>query len=142
MLVDDNRDAADTLAIVLRLLGHDVTIAAGGHEALSLLALRPSWDVFILDIGMPDMTGHELASRLRERVGDQPARFIALTGYGQQHDEAESRAAGFHHHVVKPVDVDRIAALLALGIPSGGASVRPADAVRSDGRIEEQRKQQ
>ena len=114
MLVDDNRDAADTLATVLRLLGHDVTIASGGHEALGLLALRANWDVFILDIGMPDMTGHELANRLRERIGDHPARFIALTGYGQQHDEAESRAAGFHHHVVKPVDVERIAALLAL----------------------------
>jgi len=113
MLVDDNRDAGETLASVLRLLGHDVTIAAGGREALSLLPLRANWDAFILDIGMPDMTGYELASRLRERMGeDHPARFIALTGYGQQHDEAESRAAGFHHHLVKPVDVDRIAAVL------------------------------
>jgi len=88
MLVDDNRDAGDTLASDLGLLGHDVTIAAGGREALGLLTLRANWDAFILDIG------------------------IAPTGYGQQHDEAESRAAGFHHHLVKPVDVDRIAALL------------------------------
>jgi PAS domain S-box-containing protein len=113
MVVDDNRDAAGTLASVLRLLGHDVTVAAGGSEALDLLALRPSWDVFILDIGMPDMTGHELVRRFRERMGDHPARLIALTGYGQLHDEAASRAAGFHHHVVKPVDVERIVALIA-----------------------------
>ncbi|QSX78714.1 PAS domain-containing protein [Agrilutibacter solisilvae] len=113
LLVDDNRDAADMLARVLRLLGHDVTIAAGGREALDCMALRAKWDVFILDIGMPDMTGHELAARLRDRLGDHPARFIALTGYGREHDEAASLAAGFHHHVVKPVDVDRILALFA-----------------------------
>ncbi|WP_197427081.1 PAS domain-containing protein [Noviluteimonas gilva] len=143
MLVDDNRDAADTLATVLRLLGHDVTVAAGGHEALGLLTLRPRWDAFILDIGMPDMTGHELASRLRERMGDQPACFIALTGYGQQCDEAESRAAGFHHHLVKPVDVERIVGLLALGVPSDEvgrrSSARPAGAVRSESRKQSMR---
>jgi len=62
---------------------------------------------------MPDMTGHELARRVRGRIGDRPARFIALTGYGQAHDEAASRAAGFDHHVVKPVDVGQLLVLLA-----------------------------
>jgi CheY-like chemotaxis protein len=62
---------------------------------------------------MPDMTGHELARRLRGRLGESPSRFIALTGYGQRHDEAASRAAGFDHHVVKPVDIDRIADLVS-----------------------------
>ncbi|GAB1595626.1 PAS domain-containing protein [Lysobacter claricitrinus] len=113
MVVDDNRDAAETLASVLRLLGHDVTVAAGGREALGLLERHPTWDTFILDVGMPDMTGHELVGRLRERMGEAAARFIALTGYGQGQDEAASLAAGFDHHVIKPVDVERIVALLA-----------------------------
>jgi len=113
MVVDDNRDAAETLATVLKLLGHDVTVATGGREALGLLEHCPDLDTFILDVGMPDMTGHELAQRLRACIGDRPARFIALTGYGQAHDAAASRAAGFDHHVVKPVDVSQLMALLA-----------------------------
>jgi CheY-like chemotaxis protein len=62
---------------------------------------------------MPDMTGHELVGRLRERLQDDGSRFIALSGYGQRSDEAASRAAGFDHHVVKPVDVDRLTALIS-----------------------------
>ncbi len=113
MVVDDNRDAADTLASVLRLLGHDVAVAASGAEALGMLEQRAEWDAFILDVGMPDMTGHELAGRLRTRLRQPASRFIALSGYGQRHDEAASRAAGFDHHVVKPVDIDHIATLLS-----------------------------
>jgi signal transduction histidine kinase len=113
MVVDDNHDAAEMLASLLRLLGHDVAVAASGAEALGMLGQRAKWDVFILDVGMPDMTGHELARRLRGRLGESPSRFIALTGYGQRHDEAASRAAGFDHHVVKPVDIDRIADLVS-----------------------------
>jgi len=113
MVVDDNRDAAETLATVLRLLGHDVTVATGGHEALGLVQRREDWDTFILDVGMPDMTGYELVGHLRRRLDGRTARYIALTGYGQTQDAAASRAAGFDHHEVKPVDVDRILALLA-----------------------------
>jgi len=113
MVVDDNRDAAETLSTVLRLLGHDVTVATGGHEALGLVQRREDWDTFILDVGMPDMTGYELVGHLRRRMDGRPARYIALTGYGQAQDAAASRAAGFDHHEVKPVDVDRILALLA-----------------------------
>jgi CheY-like chemotaxis protein len=112
LVVDDNRDAADTLAAVLRVLGHDVTTASGGPEALAVAASRSDWDAFILDIGMPDMTGHELAGRLRQIIGGRPARFIALTGYGQAGDRAMSREAGFDHHLVKPADVGDIQALL------------------------------
>ena len=112
LVVDDNRDAADTLAAVLRVLGHDVAVAGDGREALALAAGRNDWDAFILDIGMPDMTGHELAVRLRKLVGARPARFIALTGYGQAGDQAMSRAAGFDHHLVKPADVAHVQALL------------------------------
>ena len=112
MVVDDNRDAAQTLATVLKVFGHQVAVATGGHEALALADDREDWDAFILDIGMPDMTGHELVGHLRRRIGDRPARFIALTGYGQDHDQDTSRAAGFDHHLVKPADIERIIELL------------------------------
>jgi PAS domain S-box-containing protein len=118
LVVDDNRDAADTLAVVLRVLGHDVTVAADGQEALALAAGREDWDAFILDIGMPDMTGHELARRLRQAIGARPARFIALTGYGQAQDQAMSREAGFDHHLVKPADLADIQALLGRATPA------------------------
>jgi CheY-like chemotaxis protein len=114
LVVDDNRDAAETLAVVLRVLGHDVTVAADGREALAVAADRPDWDAFILDIGMPDMTGHELAVHLRQRIGERPACFIALTGYGQAGDRALTRKAGFDHHLVKPASIADIQALLVL----------------------------
>jgi PAS domain S-box-containing protein len=113
MVVDDNRDAADTLATVLRLFGHEVDVANGGREALRIAGQRSDWDAFILDIGMPDMTGHELVGHLRRQQGQRAARFIALTGYGQDGDREQSRLAGFDHHLVKPADIDRIVKLLA-----------------------------
>lgn len=113
MVVDDNRDAAEALAGVLQVLGHDVTVATGGRQALELADQRADWDAFILDIGMPDMTGHELVVHLRRLVDERSARFIALTGYGQEHDRESSQAAGFDHHLVKPADIDRLLALLA-----------------------------
>jgi PAS domain S-box-containing protein len=113
LVVDDNSDAAETLASVLRVLGHDVTVAADGREALAVASTRTHWDAFILDIGMPDMTGHELAVRLRRLNAARRACFIALTGYGQAGDEAMSREAGFDHHLVKPAEVEDIEALLA-----------------------------
>ena len=91
-------------------LGED---GAGEQQALVLADRRSDWDAFILDIGMPDMTGHELVGHLRRRAGTGSACFIALTGYGQAHDHVTSQAAGFDHHLVKPADVDRIVALLA-----------------------------
>jgi len=112
MVVDDNIDAADTLSHVLSIFGHDVSVANGGLQALELLGERTDWDVFILDIGMPQMTGHELVGHLRDKLQDRP-RYIALTGYGQDGDREASRLAGFDHHLVKPVDIDRLLALLA-----------------------------
>ena len=96
-------------------MGHHVSVATDGHEALARAAERSDWHAFVLDIGMPDMTGHELAQRLRESIGAHPARFIALSGYGQAHDEAMSRQAGFDHHLVKPADVDALNAILVGG---------------------------
>ncbi len=111
LIVDDNRDAAHTLAELLRLVGHEVAVAADGASALEQSAVSP-WDTCILDIGLPDMTGLELATRLRSRVR-RDAVFIALTGYGQEQDRALSAAAGFDHHLVKPPDIARLLALLA-----------------------------
>jgi CheY-like chemotaxis protein len=112
LVVDDNLDAATTLASVLRDLGHRVSVATSGHDALARAAERDDWHAFILDIGMPDMTGHALAGRLREAIGDREARFIALSGYGQPGDIALSMAAGFDCHVVKPADVGELHAML------------------------------
>ncbi|WP_343639792.1 ATP-binding protein [Roseateles sp.] len=115
LLVDDNRDAADTTAELLRLMGAEVEVAYDGPTALdSVRALRP--DAILLDIGMPDMDGHEVARRLREMSGEigQP-RLIALTGWGQEQDRERTRAAGFDDHMVKPVDVDALKATLMAG---------------------------
>ena len=108
LVVDDNLDAGSTLAMALEIQGHDVSIATDGQAALDLVAADTHWDVFILDIGMPDITGLELAVHLRRLVGGRPVRFIALTGYGQDRDLEMSRDAGFDHHMTKPPDLAEI----------------------------------
>jgi PAS domain S-box-containing protein len=113
LVVDDNVDAATTLAEVLRAAGHRVATAADGSEALQRAGERARWDVIVLDIGLPDMTGYELAAKLRELAGAGEATLVALTGYGHAHDHVLSRSAGFHHHLVKPVDFARIQRILA-----------------------------
>jgi PAS domain S-box-containing protein len=101
MVVDDNLDAVQTLAALLEAQGHRVCTA--GHAAAALaIAADFQADVYILDIGLPDLDGHELARRLRAQ--DPGATFIALTGYGQEQDRAQSLRAGFDHHLVKPTD--------------------------------------
>jgi PAS domain S-box-containing protein len=110
LVVDDNTDAAAMLAEVLHLSGHATVLAANAGEALDAAAGR-AFDAYILDIGLPDISGYELARTLRER--GQAGMFIALTGYGQAHDRVLSQAAGFDHHMVKPVDIDRLLEILA-----------------------------
>ena len=111
MVVDDNSDAAETLATVLRLQGCEVQTAPDGPAALQLARTFPA-QVYILDIGLPDMDGYELARRLRAAAGLAPATFIALTGYGQDRDRELSRAAGFDLHLVKPVDAQALQRVL------------------------------
>jgi PAS domain S-box-containing protein len=114
LVVDDNRDAAELTAEVLRDTGYDVTVVFDPVEALKVAAgaaradARGPFDVAILDIGLPVMDGYELAHRLRAQAapGGAGTRFIAVTGYGQENDRARSVAAGFDHHLVKPVDLD------------------------------------
>jgi CheY-like chemotaxis protein len=116
MIVDDNADAAQSLAEILRALGHRVSVAHEPHHALALA--EQDWpEVFILDIGLPDIDGYALARRLRAMAGEKPqaraALYLALTGYGQAHDKVLSRAAGFDRHFVKPVDLEALLAALA-----------------------------
>jgi signal transduction histidine kinase/CheY-like chemotaxis protein len=112
MVVDDNMDAAQTLATLLELDGHQVAVAYDGAGALRE-AEKNRHDVFILDIGLPGMDGIELAQRLRSMPQASNAKLVALTGYGQSTDRARTRAAGFDHHFVKPVDPAKLHAVLA-----------------------------
>ncbi|MBA3773007.1 MAG: response regulator [Ramlibacter sp.] len=111
LVVDDNVDAAQTLAAVLRMEGHDVRVAFDGVAALELAGAQPA-RIFVLDIGLPGMDGIELAGRLRELPGTEGAKFIALTGYGQASDRERSQLAGFDAHLIKPVDLVELNRLL------------------------------
>jgi DNA-binding response OmpR family regulator len=115
LVVDDNADAAESLAVLLRLWGHDVQTAHDGLSGLkAALSDRPA--VALLDIGLPGLDGYELARRLRAQLG--PAlRLVAVTGYGQEEDRRRSLEAGFDAHLVKPADLDELHALLA-GVPA------------------------
>jgi PAS domain S-box-containing protein len=111
LVVDDNADAAQMLALYLETLGHHVLIEHSSQRALACAKLeRP--DACILDIGLPDMDGNELAFQLRAEQKTAHALLIAVTGYGQEHDKLNSMAAGFDQHLVKPVDVSKLADLL------------------------------
>jgi PAS domain S-box-containing protein len=112
LVADDNRDAADSLAMLLQIDGHDVRVAHGGGAALAIAqAFRPQ--VALLDIGMPDMTGYEVASALRREDWGKDIYLIALTGWGQEADRRRSREAGFDRHLTKPADPDELKAVLA-----------------------------
>jgi len=111
LIVDDNRDAADSLAMLLRISGHDIRTAYDGAEALQAAKeFRP--DVVLLDIGLPKMDGHEVAQQLRQEPWGRRICLIAVTGWSEETDRAKSRAAGFDHHLVKPLDTAQLAQLL------------------------------
>ena len=113
LVVDDNRDAAESLAKLLRMGGHTVIVAHDGGRGLELaVAERPS--IVFLDIGLPGMDGYEVCRRARER-GLSDARIIAMSGYGQARDRQRSEAAGFDSHSVKPVELGELMRLLAGG---------------------------
>jgi CheY-like chemotaxis protein len=112
LVVDDGHDAAETLAMLLRMHGHEVRVAYDGPQALRYAEATPP-QVVLLDIGLPGMSGYEVAQRLRALPGLEGLRLIALTGYGQQQDQQAAAGAGFDHHLIKPVDPDELLALLA-----------------------------
>jgi signal transduction histidine kinase/CheY-like chemotaxis protein len=111
LVVDDNRDLAETLGMVLRLWGHDVRVAFDGPGAVAA-AREYHPDVVFLDIGLPGLDGYEVAKRLRGPLGMRDARVVAITGYGRDEDRRRSREAGFDLHLTKPVDPDDLQKLL------------------------------
>jgi signal transduction histidine kinase len=111
LLADDNRDAAESLAIILRLEGHEVELAHDGHSALRCFAKHPP-DVALLDIGMPKTNGYEVARRIRSTPEGSNVLLIAITGWAQDADKAESRAAGFDHHLTKPIEPETLIGLI------------------------------
>lgn len=103
LVIDDNEDSAESLAMLLRVGGHDARVAYRGADALAIAAtFQPQ--LVLCDIRMPDMSGYDVARRLREMAGERCALLVALTGYGAASDRELSAAAGFDHHLVKPVE--------------------------------------
>jgi len=116
LLIDDNHDAADSISMVLELLGHRVTTCYSGQQGLdALAAARP--DLVFTDIGMPGMDGHEVCRRMRAMSEGAPLKIVALTGWGTLEDRAQSAQAGFDYHLVKPITTAKLRE--ALGIISG-----------------------
>ncbi|CAA9891802.1 PAS domain S-box-containing protein (fragment) [Candidatus Methylobacter favarea] len=116
LVVDDYADAAESLALMLQLKGYEVITAGCGLKGIEqAVSFRPQ--VVLLDIGLPDMDGYEVARQLRQLPETRDALLIALTGYGQPEDRELSKAAGFDHHLLKPVDPEALFALLALRKP-------------------------
>jgi PAS domain S-box-containing protein len=112
LVADDNKDAADALALLLELAGHEVRVANGGRAALSLAqTFRP--DVAILDIGMPELNGYEVAKELRREPWGARMYLIALTGWGKDEDQQRAKDAGFDRHLTKPVDTDALEILVS-----------------------------
>ena len=117
LVVDDNADAADSLSMLLRSFGHEVKVAYDGLEAVgAAIAFRP--DVALMDIGLPKLYGYDAAKRIREALGPG-VLLIAITGWGQDDDRRKSHEAGFDHHLTKPVDFNRLLALMAERSPRG-----------------------
>jgi signal transduction histidine kinase/ActR/RegA family two-component response regulator len=120
VIADDNRDAADSLKMLLELSGYDTFVAYNGQQAVDLgVRERPS--AFILDVGMPDMTGYEVARRIRQQAWGRGALLVAVTGWGQDDDKERAKAAGFDHHFTKPVDMEAIEQVLVSYLQTGAA---------------------
>jgi CheY-like chemotaxis protein len=112
LVVDDDRDSVDTLAILLKVIGHEVHIARDGLEAIKVAATcQPH--VILLDIGLPRLNGYEAARRIREQQRPRGVTLVALTGWGQEEDRRRSEEAGFDAHLIKPVDFVALTKLLA-----------------------------
>ncbi|MGH8193105.1 MAG: hybrid sensor histidine kinase/response regulator [Woeseiaceae bacterium] len=122
LVVDDNLDSAESLALLLRHSGHETRTAHDGLEAMeTAAAFRPN--VMLLDIGMPKLNGYEVARRIRKQPWGKSIVLVALTGWGQEEDRARSREAGFDEHIVKPVEHSALTRLLA-GLPPAPGSAR------------------
>jgi len=111
LIVDDNRDAADSLALLLGLEGHEERVAYAGRPAIEVAhEFKP--EVAILDLGLPDLSGYDVARLLRQDPALARVELIALTGWGQEEHRRRALEAGFDHHVTKPVDLEQLGHLL------------------------------
>ena len=115
VVADDNRDAADSLKLLLELSGYDTFVAYNGQQALDFGA-REQPSAFILDVGMPDMTGYEVARRIRQHAWGRSALLVAVTGWGQDDDKERAKAAGFDHHFTKPVNPEAVEQVLVASL--------------------------
>jgi CheY-like chemotaxis protein len=114
LVVEDNQDAAESLRLLLALIGHDVRVAHSGPEGVRVAhSWRP--DVVLCDLGLPGLDGYGVARELRLDPTTARVRLLALTGYGSDEDRRRSRQAGFDHHLVKPADPEELKRLLASG---------------------------
>jgi len=112
LIADDNDDAAESLAVLLRMEGHEVVVVANGRDALDAVrSLRPI--VVLLDIGMPDLSGYEVARQLRQSQEGRSLTLIAVTGWGQERDKLRALEAGFDHHFTKPIDPNILLELMS-----------------------------
>jgi two-component system CheB/CheR fusion protein len=120
LVVEDNRDSAETLRELLELAGHEVTVAYSGPSGIET-ARQFQPEVVLCDLGLPEMDGYSVAAALRRQPATASARLIALSGYGQAEDRDRSRAAGFDLHLTKPFDSEELMQLLTTGplIPPG-----------------------
>jgi CheY-like chemotaxis protein len=112
LVVDDNRDSADALALLLKAAGYEAIVGYSGEDALQL-AEQGKPGAIILDIGMPDLTGYEVARRLRQQPWGRSAFLVAMTGWGQARDKELARQAGFDRHFTKPLDAAALQLQLA-----------------------------
>ena len=125
LVVDDSRDAADSLALLLSLFGHDVRVAYDGLTALGVASsFQPQ--VVLLDIGLPGMDGYEVAQKLRDQVGLRDARLIAATGHSSAEGHGRFREVGFDHLLLKPFEVAELQDLLAANAARRVVRIEPA----------------
>jgi CheY-like chemotaxis protein len=115
LIIEDDKDTAESMARAFELFGHEVQVAHNGHQAIELARHhRPRY--VLLDLGLPGLDGYEVATRLRQECAE-PLVIIAITGYGQQTDRERSRLAGIDHHFLKPTDLFALQALLSHSPP-------------------------
>jgi CheY-like chemotaxis protein len=120
LIVEDNVDAAESLSMLLEFLGHEVRVAASGAAALETLRNK-DFQTVLIDIGLPDMDGYEVARQIRMLPGSRTKLLVALTGYGQEEDRRRALQAGFNQHLIKPVDVEHLQNLLTASGASDAA---------------------
>jgi CheY-like chemotaxis protein len=111
LIADDHQDGAEMMRLLLAQGGHDVCVAHCGADAIEL-AKREKPQIALLDIGMPDMNGYEVANRIRAEAWGSEITLIAVTGWGQDEDRRRSRAAGFDFHLTKPIDPEALIKLI------------------------------